>query len=145
MSNIDEFVAGAMMSDEFKDKLNNAKVGKETLWKRFVKAIVNALRYITGSTYSEVTENAVFDMLSKKTDDEIENRNLIENAHFMDSKKDVEALKEVENMTNADYLLYLQSEKDFKDLYNQLIEIGADTEYQFEALLSKGLITKECE
>lgn len=144
MSNIDEFVAGAMMSDEFKDKLNNAKVGKETLWKRFVKAIVNALRYITGSTYSEVTENAVFDMLSKKTDDEIENRNLIENAHLMDSKKDVETLKEVENMTNADYLLYLQSEKDFKDLYNQLIEIGADTEDQFEALLSKGLITKEC-
>ena len=83
-------------------------------------------------------------MLSKKTDDEIENRNLIENAHLMDSKKDVETLKEVENMTNADYLLYLQSEKDFKDLYNQLIEIGADTEDQFEALLSKGLITKEC-
>ena len=145
MSNIEEFVAGAMMSDEFKDMLNNAKVGKETLWKRFIKAIVNALRYITGSTYSEVTENTVFDMLNKKTDDEIKNRNLIENAYLMDSKKDMAILKEIENMTNSDYLLYLQSEKDFEDLYNTMKEINAPAEEQFESLLEKGLIIRECE
>ena len=145
MNNIEEFVAGAMMSDEFKDKLNNAKIGKETLWKRFVKAIVNALRYITGSTYSEVTENTVFDMLNKKTDDEIKNRNLIENAYLMDSRKDMAALNEVENMTNSDYLLYLQSEKYFEDLYNTMKEINAPAEEQFESLLEKGLIIKECE
>lgn len=144
MSNIEEFVAGAMMSDEFKDKLNNAKVGKETLWKRFVKAIVNALRYITGSTYSEITENTVFDMLNKRTDDEIENRNLIENAYLMDSKKDMATLKEIENMTNSDYLLYLQSEKAFEDLYNTMKEKNASFKEQFESLLEKGLIIKEC-
>lgn len=66
MKDIYEFVAGAVVSDEFKDKLNNTVVSGKSLYDRFLTAIKALTRFIGGESYSDEVVNNMFQLLESR-------------------------------------------------------------------------------
>lgn len=61
-----EFIAGAFVSNEFKEKLDNTVVSGKSLYEQFKDAIAAMVRYLTGSSYSSETVKSVYELLNYK-------------------------------------------------------------------------------
>jgi hypothetical protein len=87
-----EFVAGAFVSDSFKEALDGATYNGKSMFDHFKDIIASLLRTVTGSTYSDEVINSVYELLDytkaeqakassknpietmKKGDDKLENK-----------------------------------------------------------------------
>lgn len=146
-SNIKEFVAGAFMDQEFRELLKSKKVKNQTLWQRFIKAVTNFLRYFTGSNYLEITEQAIKDLIDKKSDREIQVRALISNEIEIERRKDKNLLDKLKQINEQDFSNYI-SELDFiSKLKNEIIknqDLLDNKEKLLSLLLENNTITKDC-
>jgi len=62
-SNIEEFIAGVFVSNEFREKLDNQKYAGKTLLQIFKDTLASMLRYLTGASYSDEVINSVYELL----------------------------------------------------------------------------------
>lgn len=62
-SNIGEFVAGALVSEDFKNKLNNIDVKGTPLFQKIKQALANVISYVTGTTYSSAVNKEVMELI----------------------------------------------------------------------------------
>lgn len=87
-----EFIAGAFVSNEFKDKLDNTVVSGKSLYEQFKDAIAAMVRYVTGSSYSSETVKSVYELLNYKNNITTENNstNTIESMKKGDMNIDVQ-------------------------------------------------------
>ena len=146
--NIKEFVAGVMMDSDFRKQLSEVKVNNMSLFERIIKAITNFLRYLTGSTYLEISENAVMDLINRRSDEEIINRNLIENNVVV--QNDFNIINEMSLLTSLDKVNYLEKEVAFNEILGKIkTKIVEDPNFFIDddfinSLEKVGLIDKKC-
>lgn len=63
-----EFVAGVFVSESFRAKLDSATDGKKTLLDKFKEALSSMIKFLNGSSYSDTSVDAVFELLKNKTE-----------------------------------------------------------------------------
>ena len=90
-----EFVAGAFVSDSFKESLDNATHNGKSMFEHFKDIIASLLRTVTGSTYSDEVINSVYELLDYTKAEHIESssKNPIETLKKGDDKLEEELSK----------------------------------------------------
>lgn len=95
--NIYEFIAGAFVSNEFKEKLDKTMVNGKSLFDIFKDAIAAMVRFIKGTSYSDETVKTVYDLIKYPQNTQViteDANNVIEDM----KKKDTSVEAEINNI-----------------------------------------------
>lgn len=90
--NMYEFVAGAFVSEEFKQKLDSTMVNGKSLFDMFKDAIAAMVRFVKGTSYSDETVKTVYDLIKYTNNTEVveDINNVIEDMKKKDTLVEVE-------------------------------------------------------
>jgi len=130
-----EFVAGAFVSDSFKESLDSATYNGKSMFEHFKNIIASLLRTITGSTYSDEVVNSVYELLDYTKPEHIEasSKNPMETLKKGDDKIE----EELDKLTPKTSITNLKTSGNYSEDNSKRLLVMLDNGTEFTITPSK--------